>query len=374
MRRLRRIFWLGLKEVASLRRDRVMLGLLIYSFSLAIFIEATGTSTSVNNASIGFVDEDRSSLSRSLANAFFPPEFQPVQYLAAEEVDAAMDGGRFLFVVGVPPGFEVDLRAGRAPEAQVLIDATAMEQAGIGSSYILEILFDEISRFAARRDLADGAPVDLVIHSAFNPNRDTTRFMSVIALVNQVTIMAMVLTGAAVMREREHGTIEHLLAMPLAPFDIAAAKILANAGIVLCAAMLSMLLIVEGALDVAIAGSRALFLLGAALYLLSAAALGVFLATISSSMAQYALLTILSIMAIMLLSGGETPVDAQPEWLRAITLFLPSRHFIASSQAVIFKGAGLSVVWTEFAAIAGLGLGLLTGSLLLFRRSIATDR
>jgi len=198
--------------------------------------------------------------------------------------------------------------------------------------------------------------------------------MSVIALVNQVTIMAMVLTGAAVMREREHGTIEHLLAMPLAPFDIAAAKTLANAGIVLSAAALSMVLIVEGALDVSVSGSRTLFLLGAALYLLSAAALGVFLATISRSMAQYGLLTILTIMAIMLLSGGETPVEAQPDWLQAITQFLPSRHFIASSQAIIFKGAGIGSVWPQFAAVAALGLALLSGSLVLFRRSIGTDR
>ncbi|MGD1868145.1 MAG: ABC transporter permease [Neomegalonema sp.] len=374
MKRFRRIFWLGLKELASLRRDRVMLGLLIYAFTVAVFIEATGTSTSVNNASIGFVDEDRSSLSRSIANAFFPPEFQPVEYLSVEDVAAALDGGRFLFVVGVPPGCEADLRAGRQPQAQVLIDATAMEQAGIGANYILEIMTAEIKRFAERRDLQTASPVDLVIHSAFNPNRDTTRFMSVIALVNQVTIMAMVLTGAAVMREREHGTIEQLLAMPRAPFDIAAAKTLANAGIVLSAAALSMVLIVEGALDVSVSGSRTLFLLGAALYLLSAAALGVFLATISRSMAQYGLLTILTIMAIMLLSGGATPVEAQPDWLQAITQVLPSRHFIASSQASIFKGAGIGSVWPQFAAVAALGLALLSGSLVLFRRSLGTDR
>lgn len=374
MLRLRRIFWLGLKEAVSLRRDLVMLSLLVYSFSLAIFIEATGTSTSVNNASIAFVDEDRSALSRSFANAFLPPEFQPIEYLDAEDVDAAMDAGRYLFIVSVPPDFEADLRARRAPEVQVLIDATAMEQAGIGSGYIVEILSDEIARYALRRDYVDEPPIDLVIHSAFNPNRESTRFMSVISLVNNITIMTMVLTGAAVMREREHGTIEHLLAMPLAPFDIAMAKILANGAIVLTAATASMLVIVEGALAVEIAGSRLLFLAAASLYLFTAAAFGVFLSTIARSMAQFALLTILSIMAIFFLSGGETPVEAQPDWLETLTLLLPSRHFIAASQAIIFKGAGLSSVWTELSVIALIGLALLSGSLVQFRRVVSTDR
>ena len=374
MLRLRRIFWLGLKETVSFRRDKVMLALLIYSFSLAILIEATGGSTSVNNASIGFVDEDGTALSQTLADAFFPPEFQRVDYLDAEEIDAAMDAGRYLFIVVVPPGFEADLRMGRSPEVQVLIDATAMEQAGIGHGYITNILGTEITRFALRRDLAKSPVIDLVTHNAFNPNRDKVQFQGVVSLIDKLTIMAMVLTGAAVMREREHGTIEHLLAMPLAPFDIAAAKILANAAMVLAAAILAMLVIVEGALDIPIKGSRLLFLLGAGLYLFSAASFGVFLSTIARSMAQFALLTILSIMAILFLSGGQTPVEAQPDWLQGVTLLLPSRHFIQSSQAIIFKGAGLGSVWIEFATIAVLGLILLAGSLTLFRRAIATDR
>jgi ABC-2 type transport system permease protein len=249
-----------------------------------------------------------------------------------------------------------------------------MEQAGIGHGYITSILGMEITRFALRRDLSEPAVVDLVTHSAFNPNQDKVQFQGVLSLIDKLTIMTMILTGAAVMREREHGTIEHLLAMPLAPFDIAAAKILANAAMVLAAALLAMLVIVEGVLDIAISGSRLLFLLGAGLYLFSAASFGVFLSTIARSMAQFALLTILSIMAILFLSGGETPVEAQPDWLQVITLLLPSRHFIQSSQAIIFKGAGFSSVWIEFALIAALGLVLLAGSLTLFRRAIATDR
>ncbi len=374
MRRLRRIFWLGLKETASLKRDPVMLALLVWAFTLAVLVEAGGVSGSVRNASLAVVDEDGSALSRSLVATLRPPEFQPPVAASAAEIDAAMDAGRFLFALTVPPRFEADLRAGRGPALQVLVDATAMEQAGLGHGYMTRLLSDEIARFARDRGLAAAPAVSLVVRSAFNPNRDQARFRAVVSLINHVTIMAMVLTGAAVMREREHGAMEHLLALPLTPFDIAAAKILANAAMVLAATALSLLLVVEGLMSVEVAGSRSLFLGLTALYLVSAAAFGLFLATLARSMAQFALLAILAIMAIQFLSGGETPVDGQPGWLRSLTLLLPSRHYVEAAQAVVFRGAPASAVWPSLLAIAVLGAALLAGGLTLFRRSVATDR
>lgn len=373
MQRLKCIFWLGLKEMMSLRRDWVMIVLLVWSFTLAPVMEATGVASSVNNASIAFADEDNSPLSRTLAAAFFPPEFQPVVQIEPGSGAAQMDAGRFLFVVAVPPGFEKDIRAGHAPEIQVLIDASAMEQAGIGASYITSILSDEIYRFAVGVDLAVRPTVDLVLRSAFNPNRDTVWFTGIVSLIGQIMWLTTILTGAAMIREREHGTIEHLLAMPLAPFDIAAAKIWANAAVVLVAAALSLTFVLQGFLGVTFAGSKALFLLGTALFLFTATALGVFLATLARSMAQFALLVMLTVLPMLMLSGGETPVEGQPAWLQAATLVLPSRHYMSASQAIVFKGAGIETVWPEFAWMAVLGAALLAVSLLLFRRSVAQE-
>ena len=374
MRRAGRIFWLGLKEMMSLRRDWVMLALLVYSFTLAPVMEATGVATSVNNASIAFEDEDNSPLSRSLAAAFFPPEFQPVVQIVPGTGAAQMDAGRFLFVVSVPPGFEADLRARMRPEIQVLIDATAMEQAGIGANYITSILGAEIQRFAVGADLVERVPIDLVIHSAFNPNRDTVQFASIVSLIGQIMWLTTILTGAAMIREREHGTIEHLLAMPIAPFDIAAAKIWANAAVVLAAATLALAFVLEGFLGVTIAGSRVLFLVATALFLFTATALGVFLATLARSMAQFALLVLLTVLPMLMLSGGQTPIEGQPAWLQVATLILPSRHFMSASQSIVYKGAGVDTIWPELLYMALLGLALLVFSLLLFRRSIAQDR
>jgi ABC-2 type transport system permease protein len=371
MRRLSCIFWLGLKEMMSLRRDWVMMALLVWSFTLAPVMEATGVATSVNNASIAFEDEDDSPLSRALAMAFFPPEFQPVVQIVPGTGVAEMDSGRFLFIVSVPPGFERDLRAGRVPEVQVMIDATAMEQAGIGANYISNILDAEIRRFSSGTALGAPPPVDIILRSAFNPNRDTVRFAGMVALIGQIMWLTTILTGAAMIREREHGTIEHLLAMPITPFDIAAAKIWANAAVVLVAAGLSLSFVMQGVLDIHIAGSTALFLLGTGLFLFTATALGVFLATIARSMAQFALLVMLTVLPMLMLSGGETPIEGQPVWLQAGTLILPSRHYMAASQAIVFKGAGIETIWPEFLWMALLGSLLMAMSLVLFRKSVA---
>jgi len=373
MRRVSCIFWLGLKEMMSLRRDWVMMALLVWSFTLAPIMEATGVASSVNNASIAFADEDNSPLSRALAAEFFPPEFQPVVQIAPGSGAALMDAGEFIFIVAVPPGFEKDVRAGRSPEIQVLIDATAMEQAGIGANYISNILGNEINRFAIGANLLSVPPIDIILRSAFNPNRDTVRFAGIVALIGQIMWLTTILTGAAMIREREHGTIEHLLAMPLSPFDIAVAKIWANAAIVLIAAALSLTFVMQGSLGITIAGSKALFLLGTALFLFTATALGVFLATIARSMAQFALLVMLIILPMLMLSGGETPVEGQPDWLQIGTLILPSRHYMSASQAIVFKGAGLETVWPEFMWMALLGATLLTISLLRFRQSVVND-
>jgi ABC-2 type transport system permease protein len=346
----------------------------IYAFTLAIYAQATGTSNEVNNASIAFADEDRSQLSKELFNAFFPPRFQFPEAIATSDVEDAMDRGRFMFVVTVPPQFERDLRAGRNPELQLSIDATAMQQAGIGSSYIKNIVNDRIASFLRRSDMTAPPPINLVVRKLFNPNGISAWFTSVVAIINQLTLLTVVLTGAAVIREREHGTLEHLLVMPLTAFEIAMAKVWANGLVILVAVAISLFGIVEMVLKVPFAGSHVLWFVGVLLYLFFATALGLYLGTISRSMAQFALLIILVIVVLQLLSGGSTPVESQPRWLQAMTYFLPSRHFVSFSQVIIYRGGGLSAVWRQFLMVSAVGLAFFVYSVSLFRKSIAVSK
>jgi ABC-2 type transport system permease protein len=374
MKSLVNIWWLGIKELRSFVSDAVLLVFVVYAFTFTVYSQATGTSNEVNNASIAFADEDNSALSMQLFNAFYPPRFQRPILIPANEVEDAMDRGRFMFVVTVPPHFERDLRAGRHPDLQVSIDATAMQQAGIGSRYIKNIVNQRIATFLGRTEERAPEPVNLIIRKTFNPNGISSWFTSVVAIINQLTLLTIVLTGAAVIREREHGTLEHLLVMPLTAFEIAMAKVWANGLVILLATGLSLFLVVQAILKVPFAGSVPLWFAGVLLYLFFATALGIFLGTISRSMAQFALLIVLVVVVLQLLSGGSTPVESQPKWLQTITYFLPSRHFVSFSQVIIYRGGGLAAVWRQFAMVGAVGLAFFAYSVSRFRKSIAVSK
>lgn len=368
------IFWLGTKELRSVLGDVVMVVLIIWAFSFQIYARSVAISESVNNASIAIVDEDQSTLSRAIGNAFFPPYFKAPVMISPAEVDQGMDQDRFMFVVVIPPQFEEDVRRGRQPAVQIDIDATAVTQASLGNSYIQSIVRAEVNHFANRSNETTVYPVTLVQRRAFNPNGTGMWFSAIVALLDNLSMLTIILTGAALLREREHGTIEHLLVMPLTSFQIVMSKVWANGLIILVAFSLSMWFVVEGVLDVPIAGSRLLLVGGTTIYLFAAAAIGIFLGTVARTMAQFALLMMMVIIPMMLLSGGMTPIESQPEIIQPVTWFLPSRHYMAFAQAVIFRGADLGIIWPQLLTIIGLGSVFFVASLALFRRSITVGK
>ena len=367
--RLGNIYRLGIKELISLRRDPVFVVLILYVFTVAVYVIATGASTEVRNASVAVVDEDQSALSQRIRDALLLPYFQPPVLLAYDQIDAAMDSSRYVFVIDFPPRFQADVLAGRKPTVQVNIDATAIAQAGIGASYIQNVIAQEVRAFVQN----DGAlpAVGLAIRARFNPNLDSVRFLAVMQLINNVTLLGIVLAGAALIREREHGTIEHLLVMPLRPIEIMLAKVWANGLVIVVAASLSLYYVVQGALKVPISGSIPLFLLGTAGYMFSVTSLGIFLATLARSMPQFGLLAIPVVLVMNLLSGAMTPLESMPESMQLIMQISPSTHFIKFAQAILSRGAGIDVTWHHFVAFLGIGLVFFLTALARFRRAIA---
>ena len=371
MGKLANIFWLGTKELRSFLRDYVLLGLVIYAFSIAVIAQARSSSQELHNASIGIVDEDHSVLSRRIAHAFLLPFFQTPRLIAERDIVPLMNSGRYTFVLDIPPNFERDVRAGHRPAIQLDVDATAMVQAGLGSGYAQQIITTEIADFLSRAEGTPPPPVDLAVRLAFNPNATSAWFTSVMGIINNVTMLAIILAGAALVREREHGTMDHLLVMPLTPFEIAMSKIWANGLVITLAVGLSLSIVVRTLLGVPIVGSVALFMLGVMIYLFFATAVGIFLGTIARSMPQLGLLFILVQLPMNMLSGSNTPLESMPAWLATIMQASPSTHFVSFAQAILYRGAGIAVVWPQFAAVALIG-GLFFGlALLRFRRVAA---
>jgi ABC-2 type transport system permease protein len=365
------IYRLVIKELRSIRADPAMLVLVAYSFSLAVYTVSTGASTEATNLSIGIVDEDGSPLSRQISEAFVPPTFQHAVQIAAPQIDKEMDAGRLLFVVEIPPSFQTDVLAGRQEAVQVNVDATAITQAGNGANYIKNVITNEVQNFISGREGSQRQPINLVIRAEFNPNLLSSWFTSVMQVINSITLLTVILTGAALIREREQGTVEHLLVMPVVPTEIMLAKILANGLVILVAAMLSLTIVVQWWLQVPIAGSRLLFFGGTCLYCLVVAALGILLGTLSTSMGQFGLLAIPVLLVMQLLSGSTTPMESMPVWLQYVMQVIsPTPHFVAFAQAVLFRGAGLSIVWRELVAMVVIGSVYFAFALRRFRRVI----
>src|SRR3974390_1400002 len=355
MRTIGNIFWLGTKELRSFMRDYTLLALGIYAFTIAIISQAQSYSQEVHNASIAIVDEDHSQLSRGIAHAFLPPYFQRPQPIAEADIMPLMNARRFTFVIDIPPNFERDVLGGRNPALQLNVDATAMVQAGLGSSYAQQIIMNEIRDFLSHQEGTPLPAINLNVRIAFNPNITTAWFTTVMGIINNVTMLAIILAGAALVREREHGTMDHLLVMPVTPFEIAMSKVWANALVITVAVGLSLYGVIRGLLGIPIVGSIPLFLVGVAIYLFFACAIGIFLATIARSMPQLGLLYMLVFMPMNLLSGSNTPLESMPPWVATAMQASPSTHFVSFAQSILYRGAGIGVVWPEFIATALIG-------------------
>jgi len=365
------VYRLVIKELRSIRADPMMLVLVVYTFTVAVYTVATGASTEATDLTVGVVDEDNSDLSHRLVDALNPPLFKRPVLISADEIDANMNDGRLIFVLEIPPSFESKLLAGRDPSLQINVDATAMAKAGNGAVYLQTIIAQEIAKFQAGREGATTQPANVVIRAKFNPDMYAYWFSSVMQIVNNITMLAVILTGAALIREREQGTVEHLLVMPVVPPEIMLSKIIANGLVILIAAGLSLAFVVQWLLKVPIAGSLALFLAGATLYAMTVAALGILLGTIATTMGQFALLAAPVLLVMQLLSGGATPMESMPVWLQYVMRVIsPTPHFVAFSQAVLYRGADLSIVWPELVAMAVIGSIYFAFALSRFRRVI----
>jgi ABC-2 type transport system permease protein len=371
MRKAANIFWLGTKELRSFSRDFVIVAFLIWSFSFDVLNRAHGHLQEVYNASVAVIDEDQSELSRRIISAFLPPQFKSPVAIGEHDIDHAMNIGAFTFVIDIPPYFERDVLGGRRPHLQLMVDATALMQAGVGAGYAQQIINGEIARFLAHSEPPSSANIDLDLRIAFNPNSDPAWFVSAMGIVDSTTMLSIILAGAAIVREREHGTMDHLLVMPLTPFEIAMSKVWANGLVILVAVTFSLYAIVRGLIGVPIAGSIPLLLCGVAIYLFFATAIGIFLGTIARSMPQLGLLLILVALPMNMLSGNNTPLESLPPVLGIAMQASPSTHFVSAAQAILYRGAGFEVIWPHYVIIVIIGVLFLSLAILRFRQITA---
>ncbi len=364
---------LGGKELRSLWRDRLLLLLVVWAFSGGIYSAASSAPDTLRRAAIALVDEDQSPLSQRIGTAFYPPSFRVAEQVSPRQMDIGLDRGLYTFVLQVPGGFQRDVLAGRSPALQLNVDATQLTQAFSGAAAIDAIVQTEVAEFVLRDRLVPASAVELALRVRFNPTLDPRWFMSVMQLINEITTLSIILTGAALIREREHGTLEHVLVLPVTPMQIMVSKVASMGLVVLVAAALSLQLVVQGALHTPVSGSVGLFLTGCALHLFAMTAMGIYMGTAARSMPQLGLLIILVLLPLQLLSGGSTPRESMPDVVQMVMLAAPTTHFVSFAQAILYRGAGLSIVWPHFAAIGVIGTLFFVAAARRLRRTVAAQ-
>jgi len=364
------------KEFLQVARDGVILMILLYSFTVDIYLVTKGFSLEVRRTPLVVYDLDRSLASQRLIERFRPPYFNLVAYPHREgEVQDLLDRGKATMALVIPPHFSRELEAGRQATVQLIVDGThsnssliAMGYAArIVEAYSRHILVDRLGLTA--RELRWLPAVELRSRIWFNPNLKSEYFMGVTELLSVITMISILLPAAAMVREKEHGTIEQLLVTPLRPHEIMLAKIIPMGTITLSAAFLALFAVLEPIFSIPIRGHLGLFFAATLIFVFTSSGLGLFLASISRNLSEVILLTLLMIAPILFLSGSWTPYEAMPFWMKRITYLSPLKYFLEIGFSVFLKGLGLRELWKEFVGMLALGgLAFLLG-VIKFRSS-----
>ena len=335
IRKLWHIYRLGLKELISFRYDYVLVIMVIYSFTVMVIVPAKGTGVQVRNSSVAYIDEDQSLLSQRIIDSIQQPFFQKPQAIIYHDINQVLDRAEYIFVLHIPSGFQKDLLAGKSPEIRIDVDATVIGHDRLGITYLTKIVNLEINTFLLGSRKPADPPIQVNTRIMYNPNNENPWFMGIVLLTHMITLLAIILPAAALIKEKERGTVEHLLVMPLVPLEITIAKVWASSFIVLIGAMFALFFSIKWVIGAPIHGSMPVFFFGTIVYLYATTELGVFLATIAKNQPQAGLLAMPIITPITFLSGGLTPMESMPRFLQIIMQLAPTTHYMEFYSRVL---------------------------------------
>ncbi|HEY9145506.1 MAG TPA: ABC transporter permease [Thiobacillus sp.] len=374
----RRLAVMTAKEIRQLLRDPVLLSFMAFIFTVNIYLQGSSVSMQLNRAPMVVQDADHSAASRDLIYRFRPPYFRlDGEVGSSREAIRLLDRGEVMLSLDIPAQFQEALRKGESVSVQLQVDATQPLPGFLASSYAARIVGQFSLESALEREgltPADLENVPVVIDDQrvrFNPNQKDTWFMPISELMEGITLFAILLPAAAMVREKERGTVEQLLVSPLTPFQIVFPKVIAMTIVILLGMSLSLLTVLGPLFQVPMQGSLPLFYAVTTLYIFTNAGLGLFVATIARNQAQVGLLSLLILAPILLLSGLWTPPEAMPGWMRWATLASPMRHYIDVSYGILLKGAGLDLLWDSVLAIGILGTLIFAFGMRRFRGQFA---
>ncbi len=366
------------KEMLQLFRDVPIVAFLVYSFTLAIYITGNGIRSQLHDASLLVHDADHSVSSRELIHRFQAPFFR----LNGEVADSReglrrLDRGTAVALLEIPPRFHEQLVTGEPTAVQLLVDTTNSANGLSAASYAARIVarFGQetvLNRVGRAEESSDGLPLILSEHRVwYNPDQNEAWFECISHLLRQITIFALLLPAAALVREKERGTVEQLLVSPLTPFQIMISKVLAMTVVILGATAVGLFGIMQPVFGVPIKGSIWLFFTLTALFVVTTACMGLAAATLARNQGQVGMMTLLVAAPMLMLSGITAPMEAMPVWVRYLMALSPLRYYIEIANGILLKGAGMNILWDSVLAMVALGAALFGFGMWRFRRQFA---
>lgn len=371
------------KEFLQIRRDPVILRMLLVMPMIQLIVLANAATFEVKSSNLWVVDQDRTPASMGLVERFMATgRFNVVgRSSITRPGDEAMDRANADAILVIPEGFARDVQRTRAAQVQLVLNAENGSQAGVTQGYGAEI----IARYAAELS-AGGAPgarsgserapvrgvarVETQGRGWFNPSLNYKHFMVPGILVQLVVLVGTLMTALNIVREKEAGTLEQLNVTPIRPAVFIAAKLIPLWVIGLFEFGVG-LVIATQLFGVPFEGSVILLFAGAGLFLLGALGVGLWISTIAETQQQALFITFSLLMIYILMSGLFTPVRGMPEWVRMMAQLNPMMHFIAMVRAVMLRGAGVTEVGRQLLALAIIGVGILTLAVSQYRKQTA---
>jgi ABC-2 type transport system permease protein len=363
-----RILFLLRKEFLQLLRDKILMIVLFYAFTVMIYTAGKGVVLQVQKFPTIIKDESKSPESRELISRFREPYFKILGFVESDkEILEKLDKGEASMAIIIPSDFKRKLDKGKA-KIQVIIDGTISMTATMAISYVAEITRNySLEGF----DISTLPGVEEKTRTKFNPNNLSSWFMSLLELFNMITMISLLITSAALIREKEHGTIEQLLVTPVKSWEVFFSKIIPTVIVIGTLSLISLFVMIKGVFKVPIRGSIILFLIGNILYIFTMASIGIAIATVVKNLSQAMMVIIAILVPMLMISGAWSPPEAMHPVVRYISLLSPMRYFLDFGYGVLLKGNSLKYVWKDILGIVLIGTIVLIFSALRFRKSFA---
>jgi len=375
LRWIRQLHVMSIKELRQLARDRVLSVYVVYIFSLNILLVGGQPSMELHRAALLVRDGDRTTASRELIARFRPPTFLLSGHVRDDrQAQRRLDDGAAMLVIDIPEDFSRTLTRGETPATvQVLVDTSRSQTGYLAAAYAQRIATRYGGEWSERNLTRRGKdPARLpAIHNErrvwFNPDLDEAWFRTISELLTMMTVACLLLPAAALVREKERGTIEQLLVSPLSPLQVMLSKVTAMILVMLSGTLIAIFGVMQPVYHVPMEGSLLLFLVLTAVYAFTNAGLGLALATFARNSAQVGMLVLLAVIPIVMLSGTWAPIESMPAWLRTLMTISPLRHYIDIAYGILLRGEGLDLLWDSALTMAVLGAGLFAISVRRFR-------